>query len=114
MQITLPSTRWVAIHGVSGDGALPRSISSRAGPAELPLVGRTDAIRAELSSRLRWPTPAGEIRPSDDHRAPEVVGMDEDIRSAIRNKKHSRCASPSIWLKRTEADACVSAGNTGP
>ena len=39
--------------------------------------------------------------------------MDEDIRSAIRNKKNSSMRIAIDLVKSGEADACVSAGNTG-
>lgn len=45
--------------------------------------------------------------------APDVVGMDEDIRSAIRNKKNSSMRVAIDLVKSGEAHACVSAGNTG-
>src|SRR6476646_8892096 len=45
--------------------------------------------------------------------ATEIIAMDEDPLQALRHKKNS-----SMWiainaLKNNQADACVSAGNTG-
>jgi glycerol-3-phosphate acyltransferase PlsX len=45
--------------------------------------------------------------------ATEVVGMDEDVRTAIRTKKHSSMRVAIDQVKDGRAQACVSAGNTG-
>src|SRR2546425_7717211 len=45
--------------------------------------------------------------------AAEVVGMDEDVRTAIRTKKHSSMRIAIDLVKAGRAQACVSAGNTG-
>jgi glycerol-3-phosphate acyltransferase PlsX len=45
--------------------------------------------------------------------ATEVVGMDEDIRTAIRTKKNSSMRIAIDLVKSGDAHACVSAGNTG-
>jgi glycerol-3-phosphate acyltransferase PlsX len=45
--------------------------------------------------------------------ATEVVGMDEDVRTAIRTKKHSSMRIAIDLVKEGRAQACVSAGNTG-
>ena len=69
------------------------------------LVGLEDKIRLllpeKLPSRLTL------------HHASEVVGMDESPALAIRNKKDSSMRVAIDLVKRGEADACVSAGNTG-
>ncbi|MDR2875193.1 MAG: phosphate acyltransferase PlsX [Methylobacillus sp.] len=72
------------------------------------LVGLTDAIEAELrackaavGARLRI------------HHASEVVEMDEAPQSALRNKKDSSMRVAIDLVKSGEANACVSAGNTG-
>lgn len=73
----------------------------------LLLVGQPDAIHAELGG----PPPAGldiEIR-----EAREVVGMDEPPADALRRKKQSSMRIAINLVKDGEADACVSAGNTG-
>jgi glycerol-3-phosphate acyltransferase PlsX len=75
--------------------------------SELLLVGMTDAIERELS-RLA-PRPARlTVVP-----ATQVVGMDEDVRSAIRTKKDSSMRVAIDLVKEGRAQACVSAGNTG-
>ncbi|MBS0356780.1 MAG: phosphate acyltransferase PlsX [Proteobacteria bacterium] len=72
------------------------------------LVGRPEAIEphlgtalAEFGERLRI------------HRATEVVGMDESPALAMRNKKDSSMRVAVNLVKDGEAQAAVSAGNTG-
>jgi phosphate acyltransferase len=81
--------------------------------ARVTLVGRTEAIQAELkragAQALLTASPARLIIVD----APDVVGMDEDIRSAIRNKKNSSMRVAIDLVKSGEAHACVSSGNTG-
>src|SRR4051794_40446758 len=72
------------------------------------LVGRQAEIESELAH-------AGE-RPSRRLRiqhAPEVVTMDEQPASALRGKKNSSMRVAVDLVKQCEAQACVSAGNTG-
>jgi phosphate acyltransferase len=72
------------------------------------LVGRQAEIESELAR-------AGE-RPSRRLRiqhAPEVVTMDEQPASALRGKKNSSMRVAVDLVKQCEAQACVSAGNTG-
>jgi glycerol-3-phosphate acyltransferase PlsX len=74
---------------------------------ELVLVGREDVIREHLTdaryddARLRV------------HNASEEVGMDELPSKALRNKKDSSMRVAIDLVKSGEAQACVSAGNTG-
>jgi glycerol-3-phosphate acyltransferase PlsX len=75
--------------------------------AELILVGLRETIDAEL---LRLG--ARNARLSVIH-ATQVVGMDEDVRTAIRTKKDSSMRVAIDQVKVGRAQACVSAGNTG-
>ncbi len=75
---------------------------------DIILVGLPDAIETELrtikaatSDRLRI------------HPASEVVGMDESPALALRGKKNSSMRVALNLVKSGEAQACVSAGNTG-
>lgn len=100
-------------HGPSVTVAAALEFLGRSADARVLLVGQTAPIEAQLR-RLR----AGDIIPPDSPRlrvieAPEVVGMDEDIRTAIRTKKHSSMRVAIDLVKSGEAHACVSAGNTG-
>ena len=74
--------------------------------ASLILVGLEDRIRAEI----------GDDRYGDRMRivhASETVGMDESPALALRNKKDSSMRVAINLVKTGEAQACVSAGNTG-
>ncbi|HET7832841.1 MAG TPA: phosphate acyltransferase PlsX [Gallionella sp.] len=72
------------------------------------LVGIPDAIEAEL--RALGVQTGVHLR---IHPATEVVGMDEQPQSALRNKKDSSMRVSIDLVKTGEALACVSAGNTG-
>jgi phosphate acyltransferase len=74
--------------------------------ARLILVGREDEVRLLLGGQ------AGGGRLRVVH-ASEVVGMDESPAVALRNKKDSSMRVAINLVKNGEADACVSAGNTG-
>jgi glycerol-3-phosphate acyltransferase PlsX len=76
--------------------------------AHVILVGRRD----EIEARLRGLHLAGDARLRVQH-APEVVGMDEPPASALRAKRDSSMRLAVDLVKSGEADACVSAGNTG-
>ncbi len=74
--------------------------------AHLILVGQEDVLRPLLGAHLSDP------RFRLVH-ASEVVGMDESPALALRNKKDSSMRVAINLVKNGEADACVSAGNTG-
>ena len=75
---------------------------------DVVLVGLRDAIEAELKARGARPNPHLRV-----HHASEVVLMDESPASALRNKKDSSMRVAVDLVKSGEAQACVSAGNTG-
>jgi glycerol-3-phosphate acyltransferase PlsX len=72
------------------------------------LAGRQDVIEAELA---RQGASAGE-RLRVRHAA-EVIAMDEQPAAALRSKKDSSMRAAVDLVKKGEAEACVSAGNTG-
>ncbi len=74
--------------------------------AHLVLVGQEDVLRPLLASHAR------DSRLRIVH-ASEIVGMDESPSLALRNKKNSSMRVALNLVKAGEADACVSAGNTG-
>ncbi|HEX7558655.1 MAG TPA: phosphate acyltransferase PlsX [Usitatibacter sp.] len=76
--------------------------------AELLLVGLKEPLARELARHHADREPRITIV-----EATEVVGMDEDVRSAIRKKKHSSMRIAIDLVKEGRAHACVSAGNTG-
>lgn len=72
----------------------------------LLLVGREEVIRPYLKDV----TESKKLRVVH---ASEVVAMDESPAFALRNKKDSSMRVAINLVKQGEADACVSAGNTG-
>jgi len=101
----------IAVDVMSGDHgaavAVPAALDVLASSPDLRLliVGRGEVVR---------PLVAG----SDPARcrvieASEVVGMDERPQDAVRRKKDSSMRVAVNLVKRGEAAACVSAGNTG-
>jgi len=72
------------------------------------LVGRREAIEPELQRAGGTPGEGLRIVP-----AAEIVGMDEPPAQAMRYKKDSSMRVAVNLVKAREADACVSAGNTG-
>jgi glycerol-3-phosphate acyltransferase PlsX len=72
------------------------------------LVGLVDALEAELKAHQAQTGPRLRI-----HAATEVVAMDESPQLAMKNKKDSSMRVAINLVKSGEANACVSAGNTG-
>ena len=76
--------------------------------ARLQLVGIETAIRAQLKKLKALDLPALSVVP-----ATEVVEMDDPVEVALRKKKDSSMRVALNRVKEGEAQACVSAGNTG-
>lgn len=76
--------------------------------AHLLLVGREDAIRAELRKLGAEQHPQLSIV-----NATEVVEMDDTLEVALRRKRDSSMRVAIEQVKEGAAQACVSAGNTG-
>ncbi len=76
---------------------------------EIVLVGREEELRQEVA-RFNKPEAARNI--SFVH-APEVIEMGENPITSIRKKKHSSIGEAANLVKRGDAVAMVSAGNTG-
>ena len=104
----------VAIDCMGGDHGVRVTVTaaiewSRRDPhCHFVLVGLQEQIQAELQ---RIGVAAGErLRV---HHASEVVAMDEPPANALRGKKDSSMRVAIDLVKSGEAQACVSAGNTG-
>ena len=102
----------IALDAMGGDHGLdvvvPAALDylrEESGHTELILVGRPEAIETHLPDGL----PDG-LR---IHAATQLVGMDELPSKALRGKKDSSMRVAIDLVKAGEADACVSAGNTG-
>ena len=100
-------------HGPSATIPAALQFLGRFSDCRVLLVGKPDVIAAELKrahADKRIGRDSVRLRIVE---ATEVVDMDEDIRSAIRNKKNSSMRVAIDLVKSGAADACVSAGNTG-
>lgn len=104
----------IAIDAMGGDHGPHVTVKAALGilrredDVNIVLIGLEDAIHAELKlyraqvgTRLRV------------HHASEVVKMDDPLSVALRGKKDSSMRVTADLVKRGEADAGVSAGNTG-
>jgi len=104
----------VAIDAMGGDHGphvtIKAALQALVSDAQLSiiLVGLSDVIESELKrqnasvgDRLRV------------HHASELVGMDESPQSSLKNKKDSSMRVAINLVNAGEANACVSAGNTG-
>lgn len=104
----------VAIDCMGGDHGphvtVPSAVDylNRNPEVNIVLVGISDAIEAELESLKVKLGPRLRL-----HAATEVVGMDEPPALALRGKKDSSMRVAINLVKSGEAQACVSAGNTG-
>ena len=102
----------IAIDGMGGDRA-PQVVvdgvvtAAREYDYDLVLVGDKTILRRELSRYRRYPDNI-----YIEH-APEVVAMDEPPAISVRKKRNSSIAIGIELIKNGEADAFVSAGNTG-
>ena len=108
----MPNPVRISLDAMGGDFA-PQNIVSGAVQAvcefdvHVLLVGIEDRIRTELD---RHSIPAGRIEIVN---APEIVTMEEQATVALRRKKNSSLRIAVDLASRGEADAIVSAGNTG-
>lgn len=95
-------------HGVSVTVPAALSILAKQADLRLILVGQEDVLRAELA-RLN----ATDSDRLSLHHASELVEMDEPPAQALKNKKDSSMRVAINLVKAGDADAAVSAGNTG-
>jgi glycerol-3-phosphate acyltransferase PlsX len=95
-------------HGPSVTVPAAISFVNREPDAELILVGLEDAIRAELKRHKASAHPRLSVVS-----ASEVIAMDDSLEVALRRKKDSSMRVAINLVKEGQAQACVSAGNTG-
>ncbi len=105
----------IALDAMGGDNAPQAEVEGAVRAlSELPpefviqLVGRRDAIEAELARH-----PGVDRARLEFHEAPDVIGMDEKPLTAIRKKPNSSMVVALGLQKAGASDALVSAGNTG-
>lgn len=104
----------IALDAMGGDHGLPVVIPAALAALQqysdisLVLVGETNAIQAALAQHKA----TTHERLSIQH-ASQVVAMDELPAAAMKNKKDSSMRVAINLVKANQADAAVSAGNTG-
>ncbi len=101
----------IAVDAMSGDHGAAVAV-----PAALDVLADSPDLRLLLVGRGEVLRPL--VRTAPQRRctiveASEVVGMDERPQDAVRRKKDSSMRVAVNLLKKGEAAACVSAGNTG-
>ena len=102
----------IALDAMGGDNAPAAIVQGAVWAARdlnirVALVGPSDVIGAELAKNSPQPPTVSIIH------APDVIGMDEEPALAARRKKNSSIVVGLRAVKNREADAFVSAGNTG-
>lgn len=106
----------IAVDAMSGDRGLPVAVDAALASLEahpelaLVLVGDEVALREELGRRRKADRFDDRLRL---HHAGEVVGMCESPARSLRQKKDSSMRVAINLVQAGEAEACVSAGNTG-
>ncbi|RMD80262.1 MAG: phosphate acyltransferase PlsX [Gammaproteobacteria bacterium] len=104
----------LALDGMGGDHGpavvVPGALHAlrRIPDLRLILVGDTEVLSRELAARGERAGPRLRL-----HHASQQVAMDELPSAALRTKKDSSMRVAVNLVKEGEADACVSAGNTG-
>ncbi|MEA5098825.1 MAG: phosphate acyltransferase, partial [Burkholderiaceae bacterium] len=104
----------ISIDCMGGDHGIPVTISASVAfvnsqpDAELVLVGNEEAIRAELVKNKAASHPRLSIK-----NATEIVAMDDSVEIALRRKRDSSMRVAIGLVRDGQAQACVSAGNTG-
>ncbi|MFZ1495341.1 MAG: phosphate acyltransferase PlsX, partial [Candidatus Competibacter denitrificans] len=111
--MTRPLT--IALDGMGGDigpdvvvPAALRVLETAGDSVRLILVGQEDALVGRLRQAKAGSDPRLVVR-----HASQLVSMDESPAQALRVKKDSSMRVAINLVKQGEADACVSAGNTG-
>ena len=111
--MTRPLT--IALDGMGGDigpdvvvPAALRVLKTTSDTIRLILVGQEDILLAQLARLKAKDHPGIVIR-----HASQLVNMDESPAQALRVKKDSSMRVAINLVKQGEANACVSAGNTG-
>lgn len=104
----------IAIDCMGGDHGLPVTVPAAIAfcasqpQAKLLLVGQQQAIEEALNRASADVRARIEVVP-----ASEVVTMDDPVEVALRRKKDSSMRVAAKLVKEGNAEACISAGNTG-
>jgi len=107
-------TPCIALDAMSGDYGptvvVPAALQVLAKQPHLQLILVGDEVALTQATRQQ---PAAIIQRLSIHHASQLVGMDELVSHALRNKKDSSMRVAINLVKEGKAGACVSAGNTG-
>jgi glycerol-3-phosphate acyltransferase PlsX len=108
----MPDNPLIALDAMGGDNAPGEIVAGAVTAARdlglrVALVGRPEAIEAEMAKLGPYPDTLTVVPAS------EVIEMDDSPAQAARHKKDSSIAVGLRMVKQREADAFVSAGNTG-
>lgn len=101
----------IAVDAMGGDHAPDEIVRGallyreKGGTADLILVGREEDLRRTLGAAARTGVTVRDAR--------DVVGMDEHPAKALRGRADTSIGVGTTLVKHGEADAVVSAGNTG-
>lgn len=110
------ATLTIALDAMGGDHGLPVTVPAsldaieRNSKLNIILVGDQTQIERTLAADPRYADLKDRIRVQH---ASEVVTMDEPLAAALRQKKDSSMRIAINQVKQGDAQACVSAGNTG-
>lgn len=107
MKLAIDAMGGDAAPGVNVDGAV-QALSHMDFLKKLYLVGDENVLKAQCDA-----AGIGSNSKLEIVHAPEVVGMDESGLAAVRQKKNSSMSISVDLVKRGDADAVLSAGNTG-
>ncbi len=107
MKLAIDAMGGDAAPGVNVDGAV-QALSRMDFLKKLFLVGDESVLKAQCDA-----AGIGSNSKLEIVHAPEVVGMDESGLAAVRQKKNSSMSISVDLVKKGEADAVLSAGNTG-
>lgn len=108
MQVTVAIDCMGGDHGAHVTVPAALDLIDRDSDVSVILVGLPESIESELTKRKAVPSARLAIR-----HASEIVEMDEAPAQALRAKKDSSMRVAINLVKSGEAQACVSAGNTG-
>ncbi len=102
----------IAIDAMGGDHgpqvSVPAAVACASDGVRLILIGPEQELTEQLRSLGRLSDPGLVL-----HHASQQVGMDEPPAQALRTKKDSSMRVAIDLVRQGDADACVSAGNTG-
>jgi phosphate acyltransferase len=108
----MPGPATIAIDAMGGDigpeACVPAAVECASDDLRVILVGQEAVLDARLRALGMRDHPCISIR-----HAPQTVAMDELPSQALRFKKDSSMRVAINLVKQGDADACVSAGNTG-